>query len=510
MGGIGELRKLLHEEGDEARRVEKAVDWLLAGLPAEGVALLTADGGPSGALGVRCARGSLIAFAPLLAAELFRAGVPATEGPIRLSSGGASDTFYCCPISAPSGIRGALVMQGPDIDQAVHRAGEDFSVFCLLLGQELESERRRRMHDHDMIVGGILSEGTLGSGFMPGLTFLTEGLKLPLYACDLRGEFRYASQGFLALTAYESLQSLSARGDFFRDPGSRTDELETIRSLGSVTSFPLAATTGDGRRLDIRDSAVLFGDNIVGVFFDVTALLAANAELKDTLQVQELLNDSILAGSKVLQRTQGAAIRTLARLAEYRDPETGYHLQRICEYTRLLALKVHERSPYAFKITRDYSDDLSISSMLHDIGKVSIPDNILLKQGPLDPHEWEVMKKHTVFGWEVLHKADRELGEQSFLTLAATIALSHHERFDGKGYPYGSVGEQIPLSARISSIADVYDALTSSRPYKEAWSHERATEEILAGGAGHFDPVLIEIFRDVHGLFAEVRRQFPG
>ncbi len=148
--------------------------------------------------------------------------------------------------------------------------------------------------------------------------------------------------------------------------------------------------------------------------------------------------------------------------------------------------------------------------MLHDIGKVSIPDNILLKQGPLDPHEWEVMKKHTVFGWEVLHKADRELGEQSFLTLAATIALSHHERFDGSGYPHGSVADQIPLSARISAIADVYDALTSPRPYKEAWGHERATEEILAQGAGHFDPVLIDIFRDVHGLFAEVRRQFPG
>ncbi len=511
MGGIGELKRLLQGEGDEARRVEKAVDWLLAGLPAEGVALLTADDSASGGLDVRCARGSLIAPAPLLAAELSRAGVPAAPGPIRLSAGGAADTIHCCPIPFPSAtLRSALVIQGPDIETAVHRAGEDMQAFCALLRQELESERRRTMHDRDVLVGDILSEGTLGSGFMPGLTFLTEGLKLPLYMCDLRGTFRYASQGFLSLTIHDSLESLCARGDFFRDPGSRTDELETIRSLGSVTSFPLAVTTGDGRRLDIRDSAVLFGDNIVGVFFDVTALLAANAELKDTLQVQELLNDSILAGTKVLQRTQGAAIRTLARLAEYRDPETGFHLQRICEYTRLLALQVHERSPYAFRITRDYGDDLSISSMLHDIGKVSIPDNILLKQGPLDPHEWEVMKKHTVFGWEVLHKADRELGEQSFLTLAATIALSHHERFDGKGYPHGSIGDQIPLSARISSIADVYDALTSARPYKEAWSHERATEEILSQGAGHFDPVLIEIFRDVHGLFAEVRRQFPG
>ncbi len=219
---------------------------------------------------------------------------------------------------------------------------------CALIGGELEKERLRSMRDHDMIVGGILAEGAPASGFMPGLTFLTEGLRLPLYVCDLRGGFRYASQGFLDLTEHSSLESLAARGDFFRDPASRADELETIRSLGSVTSFPLSATTGTGRRLDVRDSAVLFGETVVGVFFDVTALLTANAELKDTLQVQELLNDSIIAGTKVLQRTQGAAIRTLARLAEYRDPETGFHLQRICEYTRLLAQQVHERSPYSF------------------------------------------------------------------------------------------------------------------------------------------------------------------
>jgi putative two-component system response regulator len=121
-----------------------------------------------------------------------------------------------------------------------------------------------------------------------------------------------------------------------------------------------------------------------------------------------------------------------------------------------------------------------------------------------------MMKKHTFFGWEVLHKADKELGEQSFLTLAATIALSHHERYDGSGYPNGSAGEQIPLSARISAVADVYDALTTARPYKPAWSHEQAAEEILRLGGSHFDPVLVEIFRDVNGQFADVRRQFPG
>lgn len=211
-----------------------------------------------------------------------------------------------------------------------------------------------------------------------------------------------------------------------------------------------------------------------------------------------------------LQRTQGAAIRSLARLAEYRDPETGYHLQRICEYTRLIAMQVHLRAPYSFRITAEYANDISLSVMLHDIGKVSIPDHILLKPGKLDPEEWEMMKKHTVFGWDVLHKADRELGEQSFLTLAASIARSHHERFDGKGYPEGTAGEQIHLSARIAAIADVYDALTTARPYKEAWSHERAVAEILGQAGTQFDPVLVAIFRDLNDQFADVRRRFPG
>ena len=331
-----------------------------------------------------------------------------------------------------------------------------------------------------------------------------------MYVCDRVGRFLYASPAFLELCGLDSLEELSHRADFFKDPGIRADEIETICAVGKVTAFPLSVISRLGSRIEIHDSAVLLDDSIVGVVFDVTALMAANAELKDFLQIQELLNDSIISGARTLQRTQGAAIRTLARLAEYRDPETGFHLQRICEYTRLLALQVFERSPYSFHITREYGDDISLSSMLHDIGKVSIPDSILLKRGKLESHEWVTMKKHTVFGWEVLHKADLELGEQSFLTLAATIALSHHERFDGSGYPNGSVGDQIPLSARISALADVYDALTTVRPYKQAWSHDQACEEILGSAGSHFDPVLVEIFRDVNGAFADVRRRFPG
>jgi response regulator RpfG family c-di-GMP phosphodiesterase len=337
-----------------------------------------------------------------------------------------------------------------------------------------------------------------------------DGLGLPLYVCDLQGKFISASPACLKLTGYASLEALAQSRELFREPDKRKEELETVRRVGKVESFPLSVMSGTGAKLHVRDSAVFLGNSILGVFFDVTELLAANAELKDALQVQELLNDGMLAGAKALQRTQDAAIRSLARLAEYRDPETGTHLQRICEYTRLVALQVHLRAPFTFRITMEYVNEVSLSVMLHDIGKVSIPDNILLKPGKLDPQEWEMMKKHTLFGWEVLHKADQDLGEQSFLTLAATIALSHHERFDGKGYPRGTAGEQIPQSARIAAIADVYDALTTSRPYKEAWSHERAVSEMLTQSGSQFDPVLMDIFSDVNPQFADVRQRYPG
>ncbi|MGA2976484.1 MAG: HD domain-containing phosphohydrolase [Spirochaetia bacterium] len=512
MSQIIDLLKNLREQGDDARCVTTILEWTLSSLPADGIALLAPSEAPSDGVCVRAAHGSLAAIAPLIAAEWSRTGMPREQGMVALPAGAEkADAVYCCPVRPAAGQPGsALALHGHGIQETVRAREEDLLIVVSELGDAMENERAERQREREAALAGVLGGQASFSPLLPGLSLLTDGLRLPLYVCDGQGRFRYASPGFLELTGHPSLEALCLRGDFFGDPKSRADELETIRSLGKVGSFPLVALSGSGKKLEIRDSAVSLGESVLGVFFDVTALMAANAELKDALQVQELLNDSIMAGAQTLQRTQGAAIRTLARLAEYRDPETGFHLQRICEYTRLLALEVHERSPYAFRITREYGNDISLSSMLHDIGKVSIPDNILLKPGKLDPPEWEMMKKHTFFGWEVLHKADKELGEQSFLTLAATIALSHHERYDGSGYPNGSAGEQIPLSARISAVADVYDALTTARPYKPAWSHEQAAEEILRLGGSHFDPVLVEIFRDVNGQFADVRRQFPG
>jgi PAS domain-containing protein len=453
----------------------------------------------------RASLGSLATTAPLVGAELSRTGIPPAMGALPLSAGsGGHNSYLCCPLNIEGGAPwSALVLQGPLVEKTAREREEEILMAAASLRDILAAER-------DSAPGfGSVGPGQLADP-LPGLSPVADGLRLPLYVCDLQGRFISASPACLELTGYASLEALAQSRVLFREPEKRAGELETVRKLGKVESFPLAVMSGTGVKLQVRDSAVFLGQSILGVFFDVTGLAAANAELKDALQVQELLNDSIMSAAKQLQRTQGAAIRSLARLAEYRDPETGIHLQRICEYTRLLAMQVHLRAPFDFRVTAEYANDISLSSMLHDIGKVSIPDHVLLKPGKLDPEEWEMMKKHTVFGWEVLHKADRELGEQSFLTLAATIALSHHERYDGKGYPSGIAGAQIPLSARIAAIADVYDALTTSRPYKEAWSHERAMTEMLGQSGSQFDPVLLEIFRDLNHQFAEVRRRYPG
>jgi HD-GYP domain-containing protein (c-di-GMP phosphodiesterase class II) len=504
----------LQSQEDHGTRIAAILEWTVDSLDAEGAALLELGAPPSRTVSVLASYGSLVPAADRIAALWTRNTMPREHGIVALPAGTVSrDCVLALPLDFKSGAPWiALVLHGADIDEKAKDFEGDLLLVSSLLREGVEKERMRRQIEHEKELASVLTgrDGSPPSARLPGLALLADGLGLPLYVCDAQGRFLYASPSFLALTGYPTLTALVDAQGFYVDPKARADELEVARSAGKVSSFPLAVRSGAGVRLEMHDSTVSLGDSFFGVFFDVTALMARNAELKDALQIQELLNDSIIAGTKTLQRTQGAAIRTLARLAEYRDPETGIHLQRICEYTRLLATQVFERAPYSFRITREYGDDISMSSMLHDIGKVSIPDSILLKPGKLDAGEWEEMKKHTVRGWEVLHKADRELGQQSFLTLAATIALCHHEHYDGSGYPHGRTGDQIPLSARISAIADVYDALTSARPYKEAWSHQRAVEEVLGQAGTHFDPVLVDIFRDIHGSFADVRRMFPG
>jgi putative two-component system response regulator len=198
-------------------------------------------------------------------------------------------------------------------------------------------------------------------------------------------------------------------------------------------------------------------------------------------------------------------IFSLAKLAESRDEDTGTHLERIREYSKVLATELMTWPKFENEVDSQFVELIYLTSPLHDIGKVGIPDNVLLKPGKLSPEEFDVMKRHTLIGGETLRASAQAHPEASFLKMALDIALKHHERWDGTGYPFGLKGEDIPLSARIVAVADVYDALTTKRVYKAAFTHEVAADIIYKSRGTHFDPDLVDAFENVEEKMRQIR-----
>ena len=232
------------------------------------------------------------------------------------------------------------------------------------------------------------------------------------------------------------------------------------------------------------------------------SLAAQLSKVFDNCELYQKLQESLLNES----RAQRTAILSLAKLTEYRDNETGMHLERIQEYSRLLALQLQTDMLEVDYLTDAYIDDLCLSSILHDIGKVGIPDHILLKPGKLEPDEFEIIKHHPLIGGKVLEDAETHNPDRSFLAIGKMVAYYHHEKWDGSGYPFGLKGDAIPLSARIVAVADVYDALRSDRPYKKAFTHEKAIEIIIADSGTHFDPILTDALIAIENKFASINR----
>jgi putative two-component system response regulator len=196
----------------------------------------------------------------------------------------------------------------------------------------------------------------------------------------------------------------------------------------------------------------------------------------------------------------------LAKLSDSRDPDTGDHLERISYYSSTLAAALRQHPDFRNDITPTFIRLIGISSALHDIGKVGVEDAILRKPGPLTLEERELMTRHTRIGEECLREIERRLGTSNFLQMAREIAASHHERWDGTGYPQGLAAEDIPLSARIVAIADVYDALSSKRVYKAPLSHEECVSTIAAEAGKHFDPRLVQVFLEIESSFRNISR----
>ncbi|MCG8636120.1 MAG: HD domain-containing protein, partial [Desulfobacterales bacterium] len=205
-----------------------------------------------------------------------------------------------------------------------------------------------------------------------------------------------------------------------------------------------------------------------------------------------------------IQQTRDATIIALAGLAETRDNETGDHILRTQNYVRALAVHLRHHPRFSAYLDEDTIDLFYKSAPLHDIGKVGIPDSILLKPGKLTESEFDIMKQHTILGKEALEKAAKNLRSNNFLTIAQEIACSHHERWDGTGYPFGLAGDDIPFSGRLMAIADVYDALISKRVYKDAFSHDKAKSILIEGRGTHFDPDVLDAFLAIEEEFTAI------
>ncbi|MFZ5773938.1 MAG: HD domain-containing phosphohydrolase [Thermodesulfobacteriota bacterium] len=243
------------------------------------------------------------------------------------------------------------------------------------------------------------------------------------------------------------------------------------------------------------------------------ARVRTHLQLKEAQDIlrrhNQMLEERVRQRTRQLNAVQDVAFQAMGSLAETRDSETGNHIRRTRHYVGVLAEYLRKQPKYIGVLTEEYVCLLVKSSPLHDIGKVGVPDRILLKPGPLTVEEFEEIKLHTTMGRDALLRAEEMLEEsESFLSVAREIAYSHHERWDGAGYPLGLRGEEIPLAARLMAVADVYDSLRSMRVYKSAKGHEEAAAIIREGRGSHFDPDVVDAFLACEERFRSIAEQF--
>ena len=281
---------------------------------------------------------------------------------------------------------------------------------------------------------------------------------------------------------------------------------ERLKNNEQTRHIPIILVTGMAEREEMLKGISKGANDFLSKPVDAQELelrIRNNLQIKEYHDLLENYNHSLEQDvqnkTKELQKAYQEAVQLLSLTAELKDPETGSHIQRVSFYAKIIGEKLGEGAAFC--------KNLYHAAPMHDIGKVGIPDKILLKQGPLTTDEWEIMKSHTIIGKKILARS-----ASLILKLATEIALTHHEKWDGTGYPNALKGDQIPLSGRVMAIADVYDALRSKRPYKPEISHEKAVEIITEGDhrtrPEHFDPNVLRVFEKNHELFDQIFEKF--
>jgi PAS domain S-box-containing protein len=334
---------------------------------------------------------------------------------------------------------------------------------------------------------------------------ILESIEEGYYEVDLEGRFMFAndSTGRILGQTKKELIGTDIR-NFLADETDRTltDTFEACRHSGR----PVKAFDCVLQREDVVLHVEASASPLSGAAGQVAGF---RGMLRDRTE-KKRLEMNLLESYRKLQHARSATILGLAKLAEYRDEGTGTHLERIREYARLLAEEVGKAPRYRDTIDQRFIEDIYQSAILHDIGKVGIPDAVLLKPGELTGEEFDIIKCHTLFGGDAITSIQSQIEGRSFLNLGREIAYHHHEKWDGSGYPRGLSGHEIPLAARIVAVADVYDALTTKRFYKEAFSHEKARQIILSLRGTHFDPEVVDAFMALEDRFDRIRVEKLG
>ena len=362
---------------------------------------------------------------------------------------------------------------------------------------DLALERER------LIASKVEREGLMlvpSSDFFP----LTSKLAFSAGACIL------LLVGVFALLVIKDLDWLVEVGDTIPLHEVR---LSILKEFGFVLLVALPETVNIilsfSRNLNMflmRENGVL--ERVTAGHYDTHVPISSNDEFGVMAAHTNEMIQRIRERTNELNRTRDVTILTLASLAETRDNETGAHILRTQRYVKALAEHLRTHPRFAGALDDETIDLLYKSAPLHDIGKVGIPDAILLKPGKLTDEEFVIMKGHAKIGAEALEIAEKEFGSNSFLRLAREISLTHHEKWDGSGYPAGLRGDEIPVSGRLMAVADVYDALISKRVYKPAFTHAKAMEILREGRGRHFDPDIIDALNAIEESFCKIAADF--
>jgi putative two-component system response regulator len=290
------------------------------------------------------------------------------------------------------------------------------------------------------------------------------------------------------------------------------DVLDRLQETARLKSIPVIFLTGS---IDGDDEIVALENGAMDYLLKPikTKSLAKRAALQ--LELQEYRDElqqkvaekteELRFANKKLQEREKITLDLLARAGDMRDHDTGEHILRVTDFVRVIAQDLVDHPKPGYELTQELVEDIAEAAKLHDVGKIAMPDNVLLKPGRLTTEEFDIIKTHPVHGASMLDDAVEKLGDDDLLNEARNIAVGHHEKWNGQGYPRGAKGADIPLSARITAIADVFDALTSERPYKKAFSDDDAFRILYQDAGTHFDPYLIEVVKRHEQDFRDIR-----